>query len=94
VQLYVGFPAAAGEPPWQLKAFEKVRLEPGQSKDVTFRLPVRAFASWDEAAKAWKPHAGAVPGRGRQLVARHPRDGDGAGGAVVRRSASRTVRTS
>jgi beta-glucosidase len=59
VQLYVGFPAAAGEPPWQLKAFEKVRLEPGQSKDVVFRLPSRAFASWDEAAKAWKTHAGA-----------------------------------
>ena len=59
VQLYVGFPAAAGEPPWQLKAFEKVRLEPGQSKDVSFRLPSRAFASWDEAAKAWKTHAGA-----------------------------------
>ena len=59
VQLYVGFPAAAGEPPWQLKAFEKVRLEPGQSKDVQFRLPSRAFASWDEAAKAWKTHAGA-----------------------------------
>jgi beta-glucosidase len=59
VQLYVGFPAAAGEPPWQLKAFEKVRLEPGQSKEVTFRLPTRAFASWDEAAKAWKAHAGA-----------------------------------
>jgi beta-glucosidase len=59
VQLYVGFPASAGEPPWQLKAFEKVRLEPGQSKDVQFRLPARAFASWDEAAKAWKAHAGA-----------------------------------
>jgi beta-glucosidase len=59
VQLYVGFPASAGEPPWQLKAFEKVRLEPGQSKDVAFRLPSRAFASWDEAAKAWKTHAGA-----------------------------------
>ncbi|GLZ31011.1 beta-glucosidase [Lentzea sp. NBRC 105346] len=56
VQVYVGFPSAAGEPPRQLKAFTKVRLEPGQSKRVTMRLDARAFSMWDSG---WKVVPGA-----------------------------------
>lgn len=47
-QLYVRFPASAGEPPVQLKGFDKVALEPGESKDVTFVLDRRAFSYWKE----------------------------------------------
>lgn len=46
LQVYVGFPAAAGEPPRQLKAFAKVRLAPGQSRTVRFTLDERAFSWW------------------------------------------------
>jgi len=34
VQLYLRFPATAGEPPLQLKGFQKVWLLPGQSSTV------------------------------------------------------------
>lgn len=53
VQVYVGAPAAAGEPPRQLGGFQKVTLRPGQTRHVTFRLDPRAFSVWDSAAQAW-----------------------------------------
>jgi beta-glucosidase len=37
-QAYVSFPRGTGEPPWQLKGYEKVSLAPRQSRTVTFRL--------------------------------------------------------
>ena len=46
-QLYLGMPAAANEPPNQLKGFQKVSLAPGQSKTVTFRLTSRDLSAWD-----------------------------------------------
>jgi len=58
VQLYVGAPAATGEPPWQLKGFRKLRLAPHQTARLTFQLPRRAFAQWDEAAGDWSIGAG------------------------------------
>ena len=33
-QLYLGDPGVAGEPPRQLKGFDKVNLQPGQSQTV------------------------------------------------------------
>ncbi len=58
VQLYVGMPAATGEPPWQLKGFRTVRLAPGQTRRVTFSLGAAAFAHWDTAAHRWTVSAG------------------------------------
>ena len=58
VQVYVGFPPSAGEPPEQLRGFEKVQLAPGRTKRVSFRLDRRAFAYWDEAANGWVVSAG------------------------------------
>ena len=46
-QVYVSFPGSAGEPPRQLKGFDKLTLAPGESRRVTIRLDRRAFASWD-----------------------------------------------
>ena len=37
-QLYLRFPASVGEPPWQLKGFEKTTLAPGAKATVTFQL--------------------------------------------------------
>ena len=51
-QVYVGFPKWTGEPPRQLKGFQKVELAPGGSKRVTVSLDKRAFAYW--AAKGWR----------------------------------------
>lgn len=57
-QLYLNFPATAGEPPKQLKGFSKVQLEAGASKTVTFALDDRSVSIWDVVTHAW----GKVPG--------------------------------
>ena len=41
VQAYVGDPASAGEPPEQLKGFDKVTLAPGQTAKVSIPLGPR-----------------------------------------------------
>jgi beta-glucosidase len=52
-QLYVDDPAAAGEPPRQLKGFQKVTLKPGQSTTVHFTLSGQDLSYWDDAANGW-----------------------------------------
>ncbi len=52
-QLYLGFPAAAGEPPKLLKGFTKVPLAPGQTQHVTFNLDWQDLANWDATARGW-----------------------------------------
>jgi beta-glucosidase len=54
VQLYLGFPSSAGEPPQQLKGFNKTALlAPGASVRVTLTLTHRDFSVWDATAHAW-----------------------------------------
>jgi beta-glucosidase len=53
VQLYLGDPAAAGEPPRQLKGFSKVSLRPGQSAVVRFTLDAHDLSYWSDAANRW-----------------------------------------
>jgi beta-glucosidase len=57
-QLYLGDPAAAGEPPRQLKGFQRVTLNPGQSTRVTFSLPPSATWWWDQQAGGWTQSSG------------------------------------
>jgi beta-glucosidase len=57
-QLYVGSPAAAHEPPHQLKAYTKVRLAPGQSRRVTLTVDLASLASWDNPSSGWTLHGG------------------------------------
>jgi beta-glucosidase len=45
-QLYVGDPAATGEPPWQLKGFRRVNLAAGATTSVTFNVPVHDLTRW------------------------------------------------
>ena len=54
VQLYVA-PLAPPlvRPPKELKAFAKVRLDPGQAATVRLELGPRAFACWDPGDRAW-----------------------------------------
>ncbi len=50
VQAYVHYPAAAGEPPEQLRAFDSVALQPGQSRVVDLTIPTSAFQAFSAAA--------------------------------------------
>jgi beta-glucosidase len=84
-QVYVGAPAGAGEPPRQLKGFQKVRLRPGQTRHLTFVLDRRAFSIWDTASHAWTvvpgPHQIQVGDSSRDLPLRAVVDIPDANGA-------------
>jgi beta-glucosidase len=58
VQVYVGEPAAAEEPPSQLKGFAKVSLQPNERKHVTIAVPVKTLALWSERNHNWELSAG------------------------------------
>jgi beta-glucosidase len=58
VQLYVGDPAATGEPVHQLRNFQRVTLSPGQSQTVHFTVSAHDLAHWDTTANAWSTTAG------------------------------------
>ena len=60
VQLYLGLPPAAGEPPRQLKGFQKVLLAPGELRHLKFNLLWEDLACWDVAAHAWKVPVGSA----------------------------------
>ena len=54
VQLYVAdHEASLVRPAKELKGFDKVSLQPGETKTVTFALDFRAFAYYHPAYKAW-----------------------------------------
>jgi beta-glucosidase len=57
-QLYVADPAAAGEPPHQLKGFQRVTLNPGASGTVTFTVAAHDLASWNTTTNSWIAAAG------------------------------------
>jgi beta-glucosidase len=58
-QLYLGDPAAAGEPPRQLVGYQRVTLAPGQSTQVTLDVTPRDTWWWDQPAGGWSQTAGA-----------------------------------
>ncbi|KAI0882039.1 glycoside hydrolase family 3 protein [Annulohypoxylon maeteangense] len=49
-QLYLGIP---NSPPKQLRGFDKVNLQPGESAEVTFELTRRDFSVWDVVTQGW-----------------------------------------
>jgi hypothetical protein len=57
-QLYVGDPAASQDPPEQLKGFQRVSLNPGQSATVSFPLTIHDLAAWSPTDNAWEAQAG------------------------------------
>ena len=54
-QLYVTFPpiAEGNEPPHQLKGFDKVELQPGQSRTLHLGLTAPQLSYWSESHHAW-----------------------------------------
>ena len=59
VQLYVrDQQSTAYRPQQELKAFEKIRLQPGEEQTVQFTLDQRAFAFFDSGRDAWVVESG------------------------------------
>jgi beta-glucosidase len=57
-QLYLSDPASTGEPVNQLKGFQKVFLQPGQTKRVHFDISAQDASFWDTHAQGWTLGAG------------------------------------
>lgn len=53
-QLYIGFPASAGEPPKVLRGFRKVFLGVNEQQTITFVLRDRDLSIWDAGVHAWQ----------------------------------------
>lgn len=53
-QVYLGLPASAGEPPKRLVAWEKVQLDPGQSRAVTLSLEPQFMSVFNVEKDAWE----------------------------------------
>jgi len=59
VQLYVRDTASSViQPIKRLRAFERVALDPGETKKVSFELKNEDFSYWDESKKDWSIEAG------------------------------------
>jgi beta-glucosidase len=57
-QLYLGDPAASGEPPRQLEGFQRVTLAPGASATVSFTITPQDMSWWSDSANGWTQTAG------------------------------------
>jgi beta-glucosidase len=60
-QLYIGDPSSTGEPPWQLKDFQRVSLNAGASTTVTFSVPVHDLTHWAGPGASSYPSAWSGP---------------------------------
>jgi beta-glucosidase len=78
-QLYVGFPQSAGEPPRQLKDFQKVNLQPGRHTEVRFTLDKRDLSYWNTTQRRWVT----APGRYQFMVGSSSRDIRAAGSITL-----------
>jgi beta-glucosidase len=58
VQLYLGFPSSAGEPPQVLRGFQKVSLAAGASRTVTFSLTSEELSYWNTSSGSWTVPSG------------------------------------
>jgi beta-glucosidase len=71
-QLYMQFPEGTGEPPWQLKAFAKVTVAPGETQVVDIPMPYGELRYWDEQLPGWrfgdKPYRVAIGRSANDLI--------------------------
>jgi beta-glucosidase len=59
IQLYVTDPISTlSRPDKELKAFQKVNLQPGESKQIRLSIGMRALAAFDERDNGWLAEAG------------------------------------
>ncbi|MGH9617945.1 MAG: glycoside hydrolase family 3 C-terminal domain-containing protein, partial [Acidobacteriaceae bacterium] len=63
-QIYLGLPPSAGEPPKRLVGWQKVSLEPGQSRTVTIAVSPRMLAIFNVEKDDWQ----ILPGHYRIFV--------------------------
>jgi beta-glucosidase len=63
-EVYAALPASAGEPPKRLVGWSKVKLNAGESREVSVTIDPKYLSIFDEAADAWK----LVPGEYAFLV--------------------------
>ena len=57
-QLYLSDPSSTGESPHQLKGFQRVQLDPGQSRRLSFVITPQDMSYYDDAANRWVIAAG------------------------------------
>lgn len=57
-QVYARLPESAGEPWERLVGWQRVVLEPGESREVTVKLEPLAMSVWDVTGKRWTRPAG------------------------------------
>lgn len=73
-QVYLGLPAATGEPPRRLAGWARVPLEPGEQRRVVVTLdpqgPQRPLSFWDAATGGWQT----APGEYQVIVGASSRD--------------------
>ena len=53
-QVYAALPASAGEPPKRLVGFSKIHLNPGESREVTVKVPAEYLSIYGENPDGWK----------------------------------------
>jgi len=53
-EVYAALPAEAGEPPKRLVGWSRVRLNVGESREVTVNVEPRYLSIYDVAANGWK----------------------------------------
>src|ERR1700737_3344709 len=58
-EVYAALPAEAGEPPKRLVGWSKVKLQAGESKEVTVNIDSAYLSIFDEASESWKMTPGA-----------------------------------
>jgi len=59
-QVYVNFPASAGEPPSVLKGFTNIKVSPGQQQRVSITLSRYDLSIWDVVQQGWRRPAGQI----------------------------------
>jgi len=59
-QVYLNFPASAGEPPSVLRGFTYVEVVPGQSAKVGITLSRYDVSIWDTVAQGWRRPSGTI----------------------------------
>lgn len=57
-QLYLGFPAQAGEPPKVLRKFDRYPIKSGQTKRINYRLNRYDLSIWNNTAARWSKPEG------------------------------------
>ncbi|EUC27282.1 glycoside hydrolase family 3 protein [Bipolaris zeicola 26-R-13] len=59
-QLYLSYPSEAGMPVRSLRGFEKILLNPNESKSVLFNLARRDVSYWNVTSQKWTIPAGSI----------------------------------